>query len=168
MVYVITFCKTTYWDMLTNRSRVIEIPITILIRIYTRPESFRFRDNVVPSHLDPPIFIGPSPFGTSRSICYYGGIFKFIKYNNHWIDYFVTAWQIPNHEELNNLETELQVNKHDLKVVNATKRSKFKKFKKDDKIMSIVGKWLTTAKSRIENKKYMEDVVTWSGMIMEI
>jgi len=37
---------------------------------------------------------------------------------NSWtgdIDYFVTAWPIPNHEELNNFETKLQVNEQDFK-----------------------------------------------------
>jgi len=29
----------------------------------------------------------------------------------------------------------------------------------DDEIMSIVGKWLTTAKLRIENEKHMNDVI---------
>jgi len=65
--------------MLTNRSRVIETPVTILIRIDTRSETFRSRDKMIPSHFDPPTFLGPSLFETSRSICYYGGIFKIMK-----------------------------------------------------------------------------------------
>lgn len=67
--------------MLTNRSRVIEIPVTILIKIDTRSESIRSRDKIIPSHLDPPTLIDPGLFETSRSICYYGRIFKSIKYN---------------------------------------------------------------------------------------
>ncbi|KAF0718572.1 DUF4806 domain-containing protein [Aphis craccivora] len=43
-------------------------------------------------------------------------------------------------------------------LLNATKRSKFQKVKMDDEIMSIVGKWLTTAKLRIENEKHMNDI----------
>lgn len=67
------------YGMLTNRSRVIEIPVTILIRIDTRSESFRSRDKMVLSHLDPPTFMGPGLFETTRSIRYYGGIFKIMK-----------------------------------------------------------------------------------------
>lgn len=43
-------------------------------------------------------------------------------------------------------------------ILDATKQSKFQSVK-DDEIISIIGKWLTTAKSRIENKKHMNDVI---------
>jgi len=37
---------------------------------------------------------------------------------NSWtgeLDYFITAWPIPNHEELNNFEIKLQTNEQDFK-----------------------------------------------------
>ncbi|KAL5239104.1 hypothetical protein ACI65C_006514 [Semiaphis heraclei] len=132
--------------------------------------------------------------------------------NSCEIDYFVTAWPVPNHEELNNLETKLQANEHDFKnqvmlellrvggksakqmiqkimkkvfsdfvlkdftyfglrnkynfssllinrvIFDATKQSKFQNIK-DDEIIAIIGKWLTTAKARIENKKHTNDEI---------
>ncbi|KAL5246214.1 hypothetical protein ACI65C_013622 [Semiaphis heraclei] len=41
---------------------------------------------------------------------------------------------------------------------NATKQSKFQNIK-DDEIIAIIGKWLTTAKARIENKKHTNDEI---------
>lgn len=36
-------------------------------------------------------------------------------FNSCEIDYFITAWPVPNHDELNNLEIKLQANEHDFK-----------------------------------------------------
>lgn len=36
-------------------------------------------------------------------------------FNSSEIDYFVTAWPVSNHEELNTLETKLQDNENDFK-----------------------------------------------------
>lgn len=41
--------------------------------------------------------------------------------------------------------------------IDVTKQSKFPNVK-DNEIISIIGKWLTTAKARIENKKPTKDL----------
>eukprot|EP00102_Acyrthosiphon_pisum_P019170 XP_016656380.1 PREDICTED: uncharacterized protein LOC107882498 [Acyrthosiphon pisum] len=132
---------------------------------------------------------------------------------NSWtgeIDYFMTAWPVSNHEELNDFEIKLQANEQDFKnkvklellrtggksakhmiqkmmkkvfsdfvlkdftyfglrnkfnfstllinkvIFDTIQQSKFQIIK-DDEIISIIGKWLTTAKARIENKKQAKD-----------
>ncbi|KAF0718573.1 DUF4806 domain-containing protein, partial [Aphis craccivora] len=71
-------------------------------------------------------------------------------FNSFEIDYFVTAWQIPNHEELNNLETKLQVNKHDLKVV--SKVLELLRFKNRRKICQ------TNATKNIMKKRFSDNI----------
>ncbi|KAF0749985.1 Uncharacterized protein FWK35_00027513, partial [Aphis craccivora] len=133
---------------------------------------------------------------------------------NSWtreIDYFMTAWPVSNHKELNHFEIKLQANEKDFKnkvklellrtggksakhmiqkimkkmfsdcvlkdftyfglrnkynfstllinkiIFDTIQQSKFQ-IMKDDEIISIIGKLLTTAKARIENKKQAKDV----------